>query len=125
MDKKRILLVEDSPAIREMVKDGLAEAAYEVHAVENGFEALRDLLEFQPDLIITDIMMPKVNGLEMCEAMKNRLETRSIPFILFSSRFDDDTLKRGRAIGAKFFIAKPFEMSTLLSCVEKIFGEAA
>jgi sigma-B regulation protein RsbU (phosphoserine phosphatase) len=108
MDKKRILLVEDSPAIREMVKD-----------------ALRDLLEFQPDLIITDIMMPKVNGLEMCEAMKNRLETRSIPFILFSSRFDDDTLKRGRAIGAKFFIAKPFEMSTLLSCVEKIFGEAA
>jgi DNA-binding response OmpR family regulator len=122
MEKKRILVVEDSPAIMEMVKDQLDEAGYDVIAASNGFEALRDLLEIQPDLIITDIMMPKVNGLELCQAMKNRLETRSIPFILFSSMFDDETLKRGREIGAKFFIAKPFEMKTLLGCVEKIFS---
>jgi len=123
MEKKRILVVEDSPAILEMVKDQLTEAGYEVIPATNGFEALRDLLDIRPDLIITDIMMPKVNGLELCQAMKNRLETRSIPFILFSSMFDDDTLKQGRAVGAKFFIAKPFEMKTLLDCVAKIFSE--
>jgi len=67
-------------------------------------------------------MMPKVDGLELCAAMRNRLETRNIPFILFSSRFDDETIKKGREIGAKYFIAKPFEMKALLSCVEKVFA---
>lgn len=116
----RILVVEDSPAISEMVKDGLADAGYEVFVANNGFEALRDLEDIQPDLIITDIMMPKVDGLELCQAMKNRLETRDIPFILFSSNFDPETVKNGRAIGARYFLAKPFEMESLLTCVRKV-----
>jgi DNA-binding response OmpR family regulator len=122
MAGKRIFLVEDSPSIAEMVKDELTEAGYEVFWAKNGFEALRDLDEVRPDLILTDIMMPKVDGLELCGAMQNRSETQSIPFILFSSRFDEDTVKRGREIGAKFFIAKPFKMETLLAAVRKVFG---
>ena len=123
MDKKRILVVEDSPAISEMVKDSLAGAGYEVFVANNGFEALRDLEEILPDLIITDIMMPKVDGLELCQAMKNRLETRDIPFIIFSSRIDEETIEKGREIGARYFIAKPFEMETLLDRVQKVFAE--
>jgi len=122
MAGKRIFLVEDSPSIAEMVKDELTEAGYEVFWAKNGFEALRDLDEVRPDLILTDIMMPKVDGLELCGAMQNRSETKSIPFILFSSRFDEDTVRRGREIGAKFFIAKPFKMETLLAAVKKVFG---
>lgn len=121
MSKHRILVVEDSPSISEMVKDELEEAGYDVHVANNGFEALRDLEQVMPELIITDIMMPKVDGLELCAAMKNRLETKDIPFILFSSRFDEDTVKRGREIGARFFIAKPFKIETLLSSVSKVF----
>jgi twitching motility two-component system response regulator PilG len=124
MSGKRILLVEDSPSIAEMVKDELSEAGYEVFWAQNGFEALRDLEDIMPDLIISDIMMPKVDGLELCAAMQNRMETRNIPFIIFSSHFDEDTVKRGRAIGAKFFIAKPFKMETLLAAVKKIFSPA-
>lgn len=119
---KKILIVEDSPSVAEMVKDELIELGYDAHVVTNGFEALRDIEDIQPDLIITDIMMPKVDGLELCEAIQNRLETRSIPFILLSSRFDEETVKRGRAIGAKHFVAKPFEMKTLIDCVEKTLG---
>ena len=123
MGDKRIMLVEDSPAICEMVKDALSAEGYKVYAVQNGFEALRDLEEIQPDLILTDIMMPKVDGLELCEAIQNRLETRDIPFILFSSQFDRDTVERGKKIGARFFIAKPFEMEVLIDKVEKVFKD--
>jgi len=118
----RVMVVEDSPAVAEMIKDSLGEAGYEVLTVENGFEALRDLDEFDPDLIVTDIMMPKVDGLELCEAIQNRIETRDIPFILLSSRFDEDTVTRGKAIGARYFVAKPFEMDTLVSYVKKVLG---
>ena len=105
-----------------MVRDNLSEAGYDILVAANGFEALRDLEDFQPDLILTDIMMPKVDGLELCAAIQNRLETRDIPFILFSSQFEEDTVKRGRKIGARYFIAKPFEMETLLTCVQKVLG---
>ena len=119
---KKIMIVEDSPTLAEMVKDELDDAGYEAHVVSNGFEALRDLERLNPDLIITDIMMPKVNGLELCEAIHNRVETRDIPFILFSSKFDEATVKRGREIGARFFLAKPFKMVDLLTCVGKVLG---
>ena len=122
MAGKCILVVEDSLSISEMVRDELSAAGYEVHVKNNGFEALRDLEDIMPDLIITDIMMPKVNGLELCWAMQNRLETKSIPFILFSSNFDAETVKRGREIGARFFIAKPFKMETLMAAVGKVFS---
>lgn len=122
MAGKRILVVEDSPAIMEMVKDGLSDAGYLVFTATNGYEALRDLEDIAPDLIITDIMMPKVDGLELCQAMKNRLETRDIPFILFSSNIDPQTVEKGKKIGARYFFAKPFEMKNLLACVKKVLG---
>jgi DNA-binding response OmpR family regulator len=119
---RKIMIVEDSPTLAEMVRDELEDAGYEPLLAHNGFEALRDLDTFKPDLIVTDIMMPKVDGLELCAAIHNRLETRDIPFILFSSKFDDDTVKRGRAIGARFFLAKPFKMTDLIACVQKVLG---
>jgi len=122
MSDNKVMIVEDSPAVAEMIKDGLEEAGYQARVANDGFEALRDLLEFQPDLIITDIMMPKVDGLELCQAIQNRLETRDIPFILLSSRFDPDTVERGRNIGARFFVAKPFQMQTLIGNVKKVLG---
>jgi two-component system alkaline phosphatase synthesis response regulator PhoP len=120
--KKKIMIVEDSEVVQEMLRDELLEAGYEVLSAYNGLEALRDLEEFQPDLIITDIMMPKIDGLELCEAIQNRMETRDIPFMLLSSKFDDETVTRGKEIGAKFFIAKPFTMETIRACLDKIFS---
>ncbi len=120
---KRIMVVEDSEVIQEMLREELIEAGYEVFSAYNGFEALRDLEEFQPDLIITDIMMPKLDGLRLCEAIQNRIETRDTPFIFLSSKFDKDTVERGKKIGARFFVAKPFKMDTIKDCVNKIFGE--
>ena len=122
MNKKRVMVVEDSQVIYEMVKEALEARGFEVSVVTNGFEALRDLESIHPDLIVSDIMMPKLDGIRLCEAIQNRSETKNIPFIFLSSQFDERTVKRGRAIGAKFFIAKPFEMETLVNCVDKVLN---
>ena len=117
---KKVLIVEDSPAMAGTLKDNIAQAGYEVHVAHNGFEALRDLEALQPDLVISDINMPKLDGLKLIMGIRNRLETRDIPFILLSSQFDPRTLETGKKLGARFFIAKPFKMDYVLECVKKI-----
>lgn len=120
MSGKKILVIDDSPSILEMVRDGLEDAGYDTYTASNGFEALRDLEGIEPDLIITDINMPKVDGLELGEAIRGRLDTRDIPFIFLSSMTDDRTVQRGRKAGAEYFIAKPFNMEDLLNTVERV-----
>ena len=123
MSGEKIMVVEDSPAIAELIKEGLEKASYRVHVAYNGFEALRDMDEIKPDLIVTDINMPKLDGLKLCQAIQNRVETRNIPFILFSSQFDEKTVKKGKEIGAKYFIAKPFTVESILECVNQVVAE--
>ncbi|HUT53575.1 MAG TPA: response regulator [bacterium] len=119
MSGKKLMIVDDSPAIAEVIREGLVKAGYEVFVAHNGFEALRDLETVAPDLILTDINMPKLDGLKLCQAIQNRLETRSIPFIFFSSSYDEKTVKKGKEIGAKYFIAKPFTIEAILECVKE------
>ena len=122
MSVKKIMIVEDSPAVSEVIEKSLAREGYEVHTVFNGFEALRDLEEVRPDLIITDINMPKLDGLKLCHAIQNRTETSNIPFIILSSIIDEQTVQKGKEVGARFFIAKPFNIKEVLSCVQQILG---
>ncbi len=122
MAGERIMIVEDSPAVAELIREKLLKEGYEVYAVKNGFEALRDLDEIRPSLIITDINMPKLDGLKLAHGIKNRPETSDIPFIFLSSQLDEDTLKKGRDLGACYFIAKPFEMDKILDCIRQVLG---
>ena len=122
MGGRKIMIVEDSPAIAEVVKEELEREGYAVSVAQNGFEALRDLEQINPDLIITDINMPKLDGLKLCWAIQNRTETRNIPFILLSSQFDQPTVDKGKEIGARFFIAKPFEPRAVVECVKKVLA---
>ncbi len=122
MSGGKIMIVEDSPTIAFMIQDELTEAGYEVEVSLNGFEALRDMENFQPDLILADIELPKIDGLELCEAIQNRLETRDIPFIFMSSHSDPETVARGKKIGARYFIEKPFEISVIIDHVRKVLG---
>ncbi len=119
MSGKKIMLVEDSPAIIDVIEENLTKAGYRVYPVYNGFEALRDLEDIQPDLIITDLNMPKLDGLKMCRGIQSRDETREIPFIILSSNIDDETVQKGKELGARYFISKPFEINTVLDCVNK------
>lgn len=116
----RILVIDDEEKIRKVLTIHLTAEGYEVVTAANGFEALRDMEKIKPDLIITDIVMPKVSGLEFTQALKNKVETRGIPIIVISAFSDKETVEAARKLGAAKFLAKPFETKNLLDVVKKV-----
>ena len=120
---KNVLIVEDSKAIRSMIRVSLEEEG-EYFAVEagNGFEALKALPTRSFDLIITDINMPDINGLELIGYVKSNPTYRGIPLIIVSTEKTEEDKKRGIALGAVGYVAKPFKKEDLMSVVVKVLG---
>jgi len=118
---KNVLIVEDSKAIRSMIRVSLEEAG-DFFAVEagNGFEALRTLPTKSFSLIITDINMPDINGLELIGYVKSNPAYRDIPLIIVSTEKSDEDKKRGVALGAAGYVEKPFRKEDLLAVVKKV-----
>ena len=118
-DRKTILVVEDESAIRYLLRDILSEH-YIVYEAENGRQALELLRNMQPDLIISDIMMPEIDGLELCNRVKNTPDTCQIPFILLSARGTLEQKTEGYDAGADAYIPKPFDTVHLLVRVRRL-----
>jgi two-component system chemotaxis response regulator CheY len=118
---KNILLVEDSKAIRSMIRVSLEESGgfYVVEAA-NGFEALRTLPTRSFDLIITDINMPDINGLELIGFVKSNPSYRDIPLVIVSTEKTEEDVKRGLALGAAGYVVKPFTKVDLMAAVGKV-----
>ena len=120
---KNILIVEDSKAIRSMIRVSLEESG-EFYVVEagNGFEALKTLPTRHFDLIITDINMPDINGLELIGFVKSNPAYRDIPLVIVSTEKTDEDVKRGMALGAAGYVVKPFTKADLMVAVGKVLG---
>lgn len=118
---KNVLIVEDSKAIRSMIRVSLEEAGG-FFAVEagNGFEALKTLPTRRFDLIITDINMPDINGLELIGFVKSNPEYKDIPLVIVSTEKSDEDKKRGLALGASGYVVKPFTKKELMSMVKSV-----
>lgn len=116
----RILVIDDEEKIRKVLTIHLTAEGYEVVTATNGFEALRDMEKINPDIIITDIVMPKVSGLEFTQALKNKADTRGIPIIVISAFSDKETVETARKLGAVKFLAKPFETKNLIETIKKV-----
>ena len=119
MAEHTILVVEDDSTVRELLKYRLGKH-YEVYAATNGEEALDQIEETAPDLIISDIMMPKMDGFALQSALQTDKNTRVIPFIFLTARADDEARQQGERKGVADYITKPFDMETLLSRVERL-----
>lgn len=119
IEKKSILIVEDEPAIRFLLKD-LLEENYILYEAENGRQAIELLKIVTPNLIISDVMMPDINGLELCNKVKNSPDTCHIPFILLSARGSVEQKTEGYDAGADAYIPKPFDTMHLLVRVRKL-----
>ncbi|MBC9928982.1 hybrid sensor histidine kinase/response regulator [Chitinophaga qingshengii] len=117
--KKSVLLVEDEYAIRQLLKDLLA-GQYIIYEAGNGHEALELMRQTLPDLIISDIMMPDMNGLELCNKVKNAASTCHIPFIILSARGTIDQQTEGYEAGADAYLPKPFHATHLQVRVRKL-----
>jgi two-component system chemotaxis response regulator CheY len=120
---KNVLIVEDSKAIRSMIRVTLEEAGG-FFAIEagNGFEALKTLPTRQFDLIITDINMPDINGLELIGYVKSNPAYRDIPLIIVSTEKSEEDKKRGLALGAAGYVVKPFKKEDLAAMVAQVLG---
>ena len=118
---KNVLIVEDSKAIRTMIRVSLEEAGG-VFVVEagNGFEALKTLPTRRFDLIITDINMPDINGLELIGYVKSNPTYRDIPLIIVSTEKTEEDKKRGIALGAAGYVVKPFRKEDLMAMITKV-----
>jgi two-component system chemotaxis response regulator CheY len=123
---KNVLVVEDSKAIRSMIRVSLEEAGG-FFAVEagNGFEALKTLPTRRFDLIITDINMPNINGLELIGYVKSNPTYRDIPLIIVSTEKSEADKKRGIALGAAGYVVKPFRKEELMGMITKVLEAAA
>jgi two-component system chemotaxis response regulator CheY len=121
---KNVLIVEDSKAIRSMIRVSLEEeGGYFAVEAGNGFEALKALPTRSFDLIITDINMPDINGLELIGYVKSNPAYRGIPLIIVSTEKTEEDKKRGMSLGAAGYVEKPFRKDDLIKIVAKVLGE--
>ncbi len=121
MKKKRLLLVEDKPDIAELILYHLEKEHYEVVHAEDGEQALSLLKQQTFDLIVLDLMLPKMSGNMVLEKIKNDPLLKNIPVIIESARGDDADIILGLDLGAEDYVTKPFSPKVLLARIKKIF----
>ncbi|MDA8238827.1 MAG: response regulator [Nitrospiraceae bacterium] len=112
---QRLLLADDSITIQKVVELVLAEEDFEIKAVSNGEEALNAIESFNPDIVLADIEMPKMNGYQLCEKIKQDPKTASVPVILLAGAFEPIDGELARQVGADDSVIKPFESQELIS----------
>jgi len=115
MTQARILVVDDDAHITELIRVNLDAAGYDVTCAANGREALERLDAARPDLIIMDVMMPEMDGWELCKAIKDDPETSGIPILMLTARDTDrDRLIGGGIFGVDEYVTKPFDVGALM-----------
>jgi len=113
----KILLVEDDPLLSEVMSDILKIENYEVFSASNGKEALDLFVTVKPDLVISDIMMPEMDGYEFLEAVRAMPQGVTVPFLFLSARTERTDVSRARALGVDDYLFKPFDGPELLNAV--------
>jgi putative two-component system response regulator len=118
MARETLLIVEDNHELRNGLKEMLTFEGYTVLAASNGLDALEQMNSISPDLIVSDVTMPGMDGFAFFEAVRARPEGVSIPFIFLSARGDREDVMRGRSLGAEDYLVKPLTRTELLSAIQ-------
>jgi len=122
-NKKTIMVVDDNPDIITIVRTILEGKGYSVLSATSGAELLNMLKTQKPDLIILDIMMPEMDGLEVLSRLKGLTETASIPVILLTAKVQYEDVLGGYKLGADYYITKPFTSTQLVNGINLLLGE--
>lgn len=112
----RILIIEDDPALQRGLVDNFVDEGYDVQSASDGERGLEMLLESAPDLVLLDIMLPKVNGYEICRSA--RLEGLETPIIMLTAKGQESDIVRGLELGADDYVTKPFSIRELVARVK-------
>ncbi len=114
----KVLVVDDNPDLTDFLKKALKESFEQVVVASDGVEALQLIRTHQPDIIISDVMMPRMNGYELCKQVKEDIAISHIPVILLTARSDEQSQKMGYKNGADAYLTKPFEVETLVELIQ-------
>ena len=118
----RVLVVDDDSDIRELVQFKLEQMGYTVSAEKDGEGGLAAAIEDKPDLILLDVMMPKLTGIEVCQRLRDEPSTAGIPVILITAKAQEVDVERGFSAGADDYIVKPFSPRELATRVEAVLS---
>lgn len=122
---KKLLIVDDEPHIRlllEQTLEELEDEGVELLTAENGEEALEIVKTEKPDLMFLDVMMPKMNGFDVCNAVKNELKIPDIYIIMLTAKGQEFDKQKGEELGANLYMTKPFDPDEVLEKAQEILG---
>jgi len=125
MAEKKILIVDDEPDMLMLVSIRLKKFGYDVIMAVNGKEALDIMRDEKPDLVLLDLVLPVMNGADVCKETKNDEKLKHIPIILFTANSDIMTAEKAKSLGADSYIMKPFAPGELKRKVEEILAQGA
>ena len=117
---KKILIVDDDRILRSVLKHSLEQQKYQVTVVNSGADALEVFKQDVPDIIVSDVSMPAMDGFEFCRQLRSQPSGKLVPFIFLSAKSDLDDRIQGHSIGADDYLTKPFEMKELLAKIEAL-----
>jgi len=120
MPKEKILVVDDEEDILELVRYNLAREGYQISAVTSGEEALKAARSEMPDLIVLDLMLPGVDGLDVAKLLKNDPKTMNIPIVMLTAKGEEADVVTGLELGADDYVAKPFSPRVLVARVKAV-----
>ncbi|WP_432823557.1 response regulator [Trichloromonas sp.] len=123
MNKKKILIVEDEESLLKLESILLISKGFEVKGVPNGKAALESVAEEQPDLILLDIMLPEIDGFEVCRRIKSDPATRHIPVIMLTAKKSREDMVRGEKVGADWYITKPFKSAMVIETIQRFLAK--
>jgi len=119
---KKILIVDDSNSMRQMIRFTLEEEGYQVEEAVNGLKGTEKLDSFLPDLIITDIHMPEMNGIEFISQTRDHSKFKFTPIIVLTTESEMNMQEEGKKAGATAWLVKPFSPDLLIDTVKKVAG---
>jgi twitching motility two-component system response regulator PilH len=115
-----VLVVDDSPTVREMVVEQLKGSGMTVIEAFDGTDAVEKLKNTTPDLVVTDVVMPKMNGYELCRWIKKNESTKDVPVVMCTTKSEDFDKHWGMKQGADAYITKPYEPAELLKTIKTL-----
>jgi twitching motility two-component system response regulator PilG len=122
MSKKEILIVEDEESLLKLQSLLLTSRGYQVQGVTDGKLALARVADKKPDLVLLDVMLPEIDGFEVCRRIKGEETTKNIPVIMVTSKKSREDMARGEQAGADWYITKPFKSAMLVEAVQRLLS---
>ncbi|MBI2609383.1 MAG: response regulator [Deltaproteobacteria bacterium] len=119
MDKKKVLIIDDEQDLIDLLTLRLENEGYEVSAALNGTEGLEKIKSEKPDIVLLDVMMPELNGYQVCRKLKQDDNLKDIPVVMLTAKAQESDKFWGMEIGADDYVTKPFEFSQLSEVIKK------